>query len=369
MLIRHSRIQRLFHATGHLFSRKLYARGIAVVTIKQVSIRCGLSISAVSKALNNYPDISAATRERVALIAREMGYIPNATARALKTNRTYNIGVLLDDDQHKGLLHQFFVTVLENFKSAVERRGYDITLMNHNLGERVISYLDHCRYRNLDGVFIACMNFADPEVSEIALSELPLVAVDHLYSGRAAVFSDNAGGLDMLVRHAAALGHRKIAYIHGTPSGVTECRLAGYHAALGSLGLPMPAEYCAPGRYRDTETTFAITGQLLALPNPPTCIIMPDDYAALGGMEALRAAGLRVPEDISVMGYDGTEIFSRLSPRLTTIRQDMEALGRVSAEILLAQIEKGAHSQEKHAVTIPVSLVAGQTAALPSVQE
>jgi LacI family transcriptional regulator len=343
--------------------------GFFVVTIKEVSLRCGLSISAVSKALNNYPDISASTRERVMAVAHEMGYIPNATARALKTNRTYNIGVLLDDDQHKGLLHQFFVTVLENFKSVVERRGYDITLMNHNLGERLISYLDHCRYRNLDGVFIACMDFNDPEVSEIALSDLPLVAVDHLYSGRAAVFSDNRAGLDILVRHAAALGHRNIAYIHGTPSDVTHKRVEGYNDALLSLGLPAPAEYCVAGRYRDTELTFAITGQLLKLPNPPTCIIMPDDYSALGGIEAIYAAGLRVPEDVSVMGYDGTEIFSRLSPRLTTVRQDMEALGRVSAEILLAQIEKGAHSLENHTVVVPVSLVAGQTAAPPPARD
>ena len=113
------------------------------VTIKDVAAKCGLSISTVSKAFNNYADISVETREAVQRAAREIGYYPNAIARTLKTNRSYNLGVLFQEERGTGLTHHFFATVLEGFKAECEQHGYDITFINHNIGRNGMTYLEH----------------------------------------------------------------------------------------------------------------------------------------------------------------------------------------------------------------------------------
>lgn len=143
------------------------------VTIKDVSAKCGLSISTVSKAFNNYADISLETRELVQRTAREIGYYPNAIARTLKTNRSYNLGVLFQEKRGTGLTHSFFASVLDAFKSAGEKRGYDITFINHHIGWTGMTYLEHCRYRNVDGVCVVCADFYAPEVIELVDSNLP----------------------------------------------------------------------------------------------------------------------------------------------------------------------------------------------------
>ena len=233
------------------------------VTIKDVSAKCGLSISTVSKAFNNYADISLETRELVQRTAREIGYYPNATARTLKTNRSYNLGVLFQEKRGTGLTHSFFASVLDAFKSAGEKRGYDITFINHHIGWAGMTYLEHCRYRNVDGVVIACVNFYDPQVVELVNSEVPVVTIDHVFNNRMAVLSDNVAGLKALVRQAWACGHRRIAFIHGEKTAVTENRLAGFYQVCEELGLQVPEEYVRSGVYHDADRCAAETRALL----------------------------------------------------------------------------------------------------------
>ena len=207
------------------------------VTIKDVARSCGMSISTVSKVFNGYSDISEATRRQVMEMAHEIGYRPNALARALKTNRSYNLGVLFVDENISGLLHPFFAAVLNAFKAEVESRGYDITFINHNIGTMDMSYLEHCRYRNVDGVCLACVDFYSSEVAELVNSDLPCVTIDHTFNNRSSIISDNLNGMRMLVDRAAALGHRRIAYIHGQRnSSVTENRIRGFYRAMESHG-------------------------------------------------------------------------------------------------------------------------------------
>lgn len=170
------------------------------VTIKDVSARCGLSVSTVSKAFNNYADISSETRELVRRTAREIGYYPNAIARTLKTNRSYNLGVLYDDESHSGLTHAFFAAILESFKTESERRGYDLTFINHHMSQVGMTYLEHCRYRNVDGVFIACTDFSQPEVAALGESDIPCVAVDYEFPTKNAVMSENVHGMQLLTQ-------------------------------------------------------------------------------------------------------------------------------------------------------------------------
>lgn len=311
-----------------------------MASIKDIAKACGVSVATVSKALNGHNDISQATKEKIRQAAQQMGYMPNSAARALKTNRTYNLGVLFVDEAQSGLTNEFFAAVLDSVKRSAEAKGYDITFINHNIGRGHSSYLEHCRYRGVDGVIAACVQFDDPEVVELAYSNLPLVTVDHVFNNRSAVLSDNVEGIHKLVDQLAALGHERIAYIHGeSHSAVTQKRLTGFYRACAAHGIAVPDEYIINGSYRDAFGSGEATHRLLSLPKRPTAILYPDDFAAIGGVQAIREAGLRIPDDVSIAGYDGNLLAQLMSPTLTTYAQDTEAMGKAAAELLIEEIE------------------------------
>ena len=221
-----------------------------MVSMKDIAAACGVSIATVSKALNDHSDIGEETKQHIKEVAKDMGYFPNSLARALKTNRTYNIGVLFEDEAQSGLTHDYFSYVLDSFKRAVEAKGYDITFLNK--GRNQMSYLEHCRYRGFDGVMIACVDFYDPKVVELVRSNIPLVTIDHMFNNRISVMSDNVGGMKQLLQHVYAKGHRRVAYIHGADSSVTRERLASFYHNAEALGLDVPDEYIKEAAYRDS---------------------------------------------------------------------------------------------------------------------
>ena len=310
-----------------------------MVSIKDISIRCGVSVATVSKALNNHKDISKATKSNILSAAKEMGYYPNSFARALKTNRTYNIGVLFVDEAQSGLTHEYFANVLDSFKVEAENHGYDITFINRHMGLRKMSYYEHSRYRGVDGVVIACIDFSDPDVMELINSDLPVVTIDHIFNNRTAIISDNVKGMKDLIEYIHDMGHRKIAYIHGADSSVTQNRVGSFYRTLSELKTNIPDEYVKVGIYHDADTTYRLTKELLSLKDRPTCIIFPDDFSCIGGINAIRDFGLNVPDDISIVGYDGVLLSQVLNPKLTTLKQDTKALGKYAAEKLIALID------------------------------
>lgn len=310
-----------------------------MVSMKDIAKRCGVSIATVSKALNGYSDIGQQKKQEIQRVADEMGYLPNSSARALKTKRTYNLGILFADKARSGLTHDYFAAIMESFKVTAEARGYDITFTNCNLPGRARNYYEHCRYRGLDGVVIACIDFYTPEAQELIRSSLPIVTIDHVFDGRIAIISDNVKGMSELARYVCGQGHRRIAYIHGRDSSVTRGRLSSFYRTMEEFGVEIPDEYIREAAYRDTEATERLTKELLDLPQPPTCILYPDDFSAIGGINAIRERGLRIPEDISIAGYDGITISRILEPQLTTIEQDTKTIGRVAAEQLIHLIE------------------------------
>ena len=310
-----------------------------MVSMKDIAKRCGVSVATVSKALSGQPDIGPETRDRIRSVAEEMGYVTNSAARALKANRTYNIGILFVDEQSSGLTHEYFSAVLESLKVEAERQGYDVTFINRNVGRRT-TYLQHCLYRGVDGVIIACVDFSDPQVLELVNSDLPVVTIDHIFNNRLAVVSDNVQGMEALVHYAYSQGHRRVAFIHGERTAVTENRLTGFYRACEKLGFRGDEAIVRQGTYHEANSCAAITKELLELPNRPTCIFFPDDFSAIGGLNAIREAGLRIPEDISVCGYDGIQLADIMSPRMTTYHQDTKALGTSAARGLIDLIER-----------------------------
>lgn len=314
-----------------------------MVSMKDIAKKCGVSVATVSKALNGHRDIGESTRQRICAIADELGYKANSVARALKTNRSYNLGMLFVDENRSGLGHEYFSTVLEGFKAEAETHGYDITFINSHGGQDPNSYVKHCRYRGLDGVVVACVNFRDPRIVALAESDIPMVTVDHVFEKHTAVLSDNINGVDALVRYAYGKGHRKIAYIHGENTAVTRGRLTGFHQACAELGLQIPEEYIIPSIYHDPDLSEQATRRLLQLPDPPTCILFPDDFSFIGGHNAMLEAGYAIPllsgraRPLSVLGYDGINL-ARMT-KLTTYTQNAFQIGQVAASHLIRRIE------------------------------
>lgn len=310
-----------------------------MVSIKDIAQKCGVSVATVSKALNGQQDIGDTTRQQVLDAAAELGYTANSAARFLKTSRSYNIGVLFVDKMRSGLTHEYFSAVLDSIRVESERQGYDITFINRNIGHRETTYLQHCKYRCVDGVIIASVDFYDPLVLELIRSDLPLVTIDHVFNSRMAIMSDNAAGMESLVRYVTERGHRRLAFIYGERTTVTENRLIGFHRACAAAGIEVPVDHMVECAYHDAERCFEATRKLLALPDRPSCIFFPDDFSFIGGYNAIMEAGLRIPEDISVVGYDGIRLTQVLHPPLTTWKQNTEALGREAASRLIEQIE------------------------------
>lgn len=325
-----------------------------MVSMKDISVACGVSVATVSKALNDHNDVGEETKQRIRKIAKEMGYFPNSSARALKTNKSYNIGVLfVEEVPQSGLTHDYFASILDSFKLTVEAKGYDITFINcNNMRKGRLSYLEHSKFRGVDGVLIACVDFRDPEVIELVNSDIPVVTIDSEFDNRLSVKSDNAKGIRDLLKYIYSQGHRKIAYIHGQSNSgnVTTERVKSFEDTAAELGIEIPEDYMIMGKYRDIPNAAKNAATLLNLTDRPTCIIFSDDYSAIGGMNEIKARGLTIPEDISIAGYDGSNIAAQIEPQLTTIVQDTRMIGRIAADNLINQIERPKTSVPEHVI-------------------
>ncbi len=333
-----------------------------MVTITDISKACGVSRATVSKALNGAADISQETAERVRETARRLGYLPNATARTLKMGRSYNIGVLFSDATGGGISHEYFSMILESVKAEAERLGYDITFISRDLGKRPMDYYEHAKYRSCDGVVIASADFQDPAIVRLAHSEIPTVTLDYSFDSRSSILSDNVRGMEALVRYVHSRGHRKIAFLHGEMTSVTQKRLASFKKTCAQLGLEIPPEFIRPAVYHDPRSSGLQTRALLELPERPSCIFYPDDLSFLGGMSELERHGLSIPQDMSVVGYDGIPLSQVLRPRLTTYRQGAESMGREAARLLVEQIEQP-DTWLPQTITVAGELLPGDTVA------
>lgn len=330
-----------------------------MVSLKDIAKTCGVSVATVSKALNNQKDIGEDTKAKIRETAAKMGYFPNSAARALKTRRSYNLGVLFQDEAGRGLTHEYFGSVLNGFKVQAENLGYDISFLSS--ASRTMSYYEHCRYRNFDGVVIVCVDFREPKVQELLNSDIPMVTIDYIQHNCSSVSSDNVGGMKELLTYIYNKGHRRVAYIHGENfSYVTKERLASFYRTAEALGLEVPEKFIWEAKYLETKQAAQITRGLINLKDAPTCIIYPDDASSIGGRNAIMEAGLRIGSDISIAGYDGHTVSQLIHPKLTTVSQNADKIGREAAKCLVNSIEKPKTTLLQR-VVIEGSLIPGQS--------
>ena len=310
-----------------------------MASLKDIAQKCGVSVASVSKALNGYTDIGEETRNLILRTAAEMGYLPNASAVVLKTKKSHNLTVVMNDEAHSGLTHAYFNQILQSFRTTAEKRGYDITFTSRKISGMDMTYYEHCRYRGADGVAIVCENFYSDQIQQLIRSDIPIVTIDHVFDGRLAVVSNNIQGMEELVSYVCKKGHQRIAYVYGQDNAVTRSRLSAFYRTMQRYGLKTPDEYMIESEYLEAEEAEKATDRLLSMDKPPTCIFYSDDLAAIGGINAIRRRGLRIPEDISIVGYDGNQLAQTLQPKLTTMCQDTKVIGTLAAEKLIDLIE------------------------------
>ena len=318
-----------------------------MVTLKDIARECKVSFSTVSKALKGSPEISFETTEFIQKKAREMGYHPNIAARSLRTNRTYDIGVIFEDKTGAGFQHQYFATIISGIQKVAFSKGYEMTFVSGD-STKNYDYYAHALARNYDGVCLLSCDYTSSGIKSLVNSEIPTVSLDYFYDiEHSAVMSDYSAGINELLEYVISMGHKKIAMIHGEKTWVTEQRVEAFKKVCADHGITVPDEYFAEGLYHDPVTSSAATEVFLSLPEPPTCIFYPDDYAALGGIRELSGRGLKPGQDISIVGYDGIKLTSMMIPPLTTYEQNGEEIGRTMAEALLAKIENPAEFTPK----------------------
>jgi len=311
----------------------------ARVTIREVAEAAGVSIATVSRVLNGRDDVAPDTRDLVSRVIREHGYSANRSARSLSAGRTGLVGVLVP------LVYPaYFSAILSGAAEALQEQDLRLVLSpTDHQHDREVTLLDPLMNGLTDGALIVLPEESSDELAQLLNQGYNFVVVDpleRLAASIPSVSAAHAAGADEAMRHLLSLGHRRIGAVTG-PNGwvATEERRRGYHAALAFAGiLPDPA--------LELEADFEIKGgaraggALLDLPEPPTAIFAFNDNTAIGVLQAARARGVRVPEDLSVVGFDDVEHATIVTPTLTTVRQPLAEMGRTAVSLLVRLLER-----------------------------
>lgn len=312
-----------------------------MATIYDIAKKVGVSPTTVSKVFNNYSDVSAKTKEKILKAADELGYIPNLTARSLKTNKSYLIGIIFSENLGIGLEHQFFSVVLESFRKAIGHYGYDTVFINNTLGDKKIGYLEHAKYRNVDGLFIITANPDNLDFEKLIESDMKCITTDILFEDVPYVMCDNKKGARMAVEYLHNHGHRKIAHLAGPFNTISAVeRQIGYEEAIEALGLEMRSDYSYQAEMFKYQEAYDATIKMFENFNGdyPTALFVSADIMAIAAIKALEVFNLKVPDDISIVGFDDVAVAKYSNPTLTTVKQDKKLIGKVIAEMLYKSI-------------------------------
>lgn len=311
-------------------------------TIYEVAKVAGVSVATVSKVINNYSDVSDKTREKVKKVLTDMNFRPNAEAQSLATKKTWTLGIIYFEDANIGLKHPFFSAVIESFKKQSEKHGYSLLFGSKNNRIKNETFLEYFRYKKVDGIAVICSNPYEKEVLELIEVEFPVIFIDFYNDNATTVTSNNYEGCKMAVRYLYDLGHRKIAHITGMRQKnnyISNLRENAYMNEMKELNLEIKEGYVQKGNNFDFQGGYDAMMELLNLQDRPTAVFAASDRTAFGAIEAIKNMKLKVPEDISVIGFDDIEACLYSSPKLTTIRQNCDEIGKKAADILVDEID------------------------------
>ena len=333
-----------------------------MITIKDVSKKSGYSITTVSKALNDYSDISDKTKKKILDLCDEMGYIPNLSARSLVSKKSWTIGVIFEEVTGVGLQHPLFSKILESFKNTVERQHYDIMFLSKNMGAGHGSYLEHSKRKQVEAILVLCGEYGSKELNDLYRSTIPTVVIDYHLADVCNVTSNNRQGVFQAVQYLFDLGHEKIGNIYGGQYlEIGNQRKEYFEEAIEKYHLILYPEFSVSGEFFSKEDGYNAMNQILKLEDQPTAIFCASDMLAIGAMQAITEAGKRVPDDYSLIGFDGIDMGQMITPRLTTIQQDTVKMGSIAANQILNMINERNHRRSTKTITVDTKLIVGES--------
>ncbi|HRW06460.1 MAG TPA: LacI family DNA-binding transcriptional regulator [Caldilineaceae bacterium] len=331
------------------------------ITYKDVAEHAGVSVATVSYVLNNGPrPVSAATRRRVERVIDELGYYPNEVARSLRLQQSSTIGLMIPN-----ATNPVYAEIARELERICSEAGFVVLLCNSDRqAVREEKFVQTLRAKGVDGVVLLPHQQPEALLEPLRLAHIPTVVLEHdLPNVHCVCIAEEDGGR-IATQHLIDLGHRRIAHIRRHPtSAQSTLRIVGYRSALAAADIPYdPALIfeCGPGHAAGTEAMQ----RLLMLSNPPTAVFTHNDVLAIGAMHAVHGAGLSVPRDISVVGYDDIASAAFFNPPLTTVRHPKAEIGTLAAHTLLRLIQRNEPTQPQ-TVVVPVELIVrGSTAAV-----
>ena len=322
----------------------------------------GVSYSTVSRVVNGHAYVRESTRQRVQAAMVELGYVAHVTARALASGRTQAVGLLAQE-----IDNPFFSVVIKGIDQEVSVAGYDLLLCTtHSRREKEAEYVARLSHGMVDGLLIVLPTLLPEYVAQLRAQRYPFVLIDHDSEapGCNVINAANRAGTRAGISYLVELGHRRIGFISGRPDvGATHERFAGYQDALLEAGLPLDDDIVVEGDFLEARG-YAAAAELLSLGRPPTAIFASSDVAALGVLAAARDAGLQVPRDLSVLGFDDIVEASYLGAALSTVRQPLREMGRMAVQRLMSLLADPLQPAVR--TVMDTELVIRQTTAQPS---
>ena len=324
-----------------------------MATIKQVASHAGVSSATVSHVINGTRYVSEAVQEQVQKSMKELDYRPNALARSLRSGITHTLGLILPDSANP-----YFAELGHSIENAAFSAGYSVILCNtENDFEKESLYLDVLTKKQVDGIIFVITGDRSDSLKNLVEMKIPTVVMDRDFPGLEldVVLADNLQGGVLATQHLISLGHKRIGCVAG-PSSINPSsrRLAGYKQALQAADLVVETELIMNGDFHP-ETGWKIGRAMLSQQNAPTAIFACNDLMAIGVLRAATELGLRVPDDLALVGYDDIELASYTNPPLTTIKQPKSEMGLAVLNFLLSRIQDKQSAPQS--ALLPVSLI------------
>lgn len=313
-----------------------------MVSIKDVAKLANVSIAAVSKTLNGYPDVSETTRQKVMQAAQELNYFPNRLAKNLKHKVTKTIALIISNFEQANGKDGVLFQIMSGVYAAAQHYRYEVVIYTRSLSEQQDkSYWQFCQENKIAGVVIAGLRTTDPYFEELVNSELPCMVVDADVVGpkTGSVSTDNVNAAKRAVEFLISKGHRHIGMINGHSfAAVSIQRLQGYRQALETAGLPYDPDRVIDAAFKEEEAYHAAEAYLQNHPEV-TAVFAASDLMAIGFMTRCRELGVSIPERLSIMGFDDIVLSSYTTPKLSTVRQDFEKIGYSAFEEVVKMLE------------------------------
>ncbi|MFF9075136.1 LacI family DNA-binding transcriptional regulator [Streptomyces sp. NPDC014872] len=331
-----------------------------MASIKDVAAEAGVSVATVSRVLNSHPSVSPDARTRVLAAVEALGYRPNAVARSLRTDQTRTLGLVISD-----VLNPYFTELTRFVEEEARALGYSVIIGNAD--ERPDLQEHHIRTlldRRIDGLLVSPADGSSPCMLGAAAGGTPMVFVDRWIQGVdvPVVRTDGRAAVRDLVAHLHRLGHRRLAIIAGPAATTTgDERVEAFREAMREHGLALPDSYIGQGDFQ-AASGCRVTERFLTLPEPPEVVFAADNLMALGALDAIRARGLRVPQDIGLAAFDDIPWFLHTDPPITAIAQPTGELGRAAVHALVDIVE----GRSPQSVTLPARLVVRSSCGEPA---